>query len=133
MLKVRNVELDFDISAPDDVARYIAASQKMAEKGQNAPPLPEIRWPLGGSEAAEGLQEYQNWVEANCKLLTDWIDDVFGEGTANRLLGPKTSLNKILETYDLLFEAVTKQGETVGARLRQFIPNRRVMQGDASQ
>ncbi|MCM1295666.1 MAG: hypothetical protein NC311_09005 [Muribaculaceae bacterium] len=125
MLLVLGAELDFDVSAPDDVARYIAASQKMVEKSQSAPPLPEAKGPSGGGKTVEWMQEYQNWVEANCKLLTDWIDDVFGEGTANKLLGPKTSLDKILEIYDLLFDAVAKQGEAVGARLRQFMPNRR--------
>ncbi len=118
MLKVLDTELDFDITSPDDLDRYIRANEKMVAQAAQLPPMPQTTVGLAN------LRAYQEWVAANCRQITDWIDDIFGEGTANKLLGPKTSLSAILDTYDALKAAVTAQGEAVGARLRQFAPNR---------
>lgn len=118
MLKVLGNELDFDITSPDDLDRYIRASEKMVAEAAQLPPMPQTTVGLAN------LRAYQEWVAANCRQITDWIDDIFGEGTANRLLGPKTSLSQILRLYDAIRDAAGQQGKEVAAHLRQFAPNR---------
>lgn len=129
MLKVLGNELDFDITSPDDLDRYLAACDKMVQASMQLPAPPDAGMPGGGQDALEWTRAYQRWVKANCELVTNWIDDIFGEGTVNRLLGPKTSLSAILDTYDALKAAITKQGETAAAHLRQFAPNRATRRG----
>lgn len=133
MLKVLGTELDFDITSPTDLDRYLAACDKMAQAGARLPAPPEAQTPAAGQDALEWTRAYRHWVAANCELVTNWIDDIFGVGAANRLLGPKTSLSEILNTYDALEAAITEQGEAVGARLRQFAPNRATRRGNKGQ
>lgn len=118
MLNVMGVELDFDITAPEDMDRYLRCSEEMSMKAAAAPPMP------GPVTGPEQLAAYRDWLSAYCKICTDWIDAVFGEGTANKLLGQKTSLSKILDVCDAIRAATTKQGEAVGLHIRQFAPNR---------
>lgn len=127
MLKVLDTELDFDITSPDDLDRYIRASEKMAAQAAQLPPVPH------GLNGLGDLKAYQAWVAANCKQITDWVDDIFGEGTANKLLGPKTSLSKILDLYDAIRDAAGQQGEEIALHVRQFAPNRATRRGRKGQ
>lgn len=127
MLKVLGNELDFDITSPDDIDRYIRASEKMAAGAAQLPPMPQTIAGLAD------LRAYQKWVAANCKQITDWVDDIFGEGTANRLLGSKTSLSQILCLYDAIRDAAGQQGKEVATHLRQFAPNRATRRAQKGQ
>lgn len=124
MLKVLGNELDFDITSPDDLDRYVAACEEMIQANESLPAPPEAYDPAAGRDAFEWTKVYRSWVRANCELITNWIDAIFGEGTANKLLGPKTSMNAILDVYDALEAAIADQGAATGARMRQFAPNR---------
>ena len=59
-----------------------------------------------------------------CKLLTDFIDAAFGDGTCNALLGPKTSLSTLLDVMDALRDAISNQGTQYAQRLAAYKPNR---------
>ena len=72
----------------------------------------------------EGLQAYQAHLAAQCKLLTDFIDAAFGDGTCNALLGPKTSLSTLLDVMDALRDAITSQGAQYAQRIAAYKPNR---------
>ena len=115
MLKVKGLELGFDITAPEDLHRYLDAAKAMDDAAAAAPPLLATR---------DGLQEYTAYIEGQCKLLTDFVDAAFGAGTCNALLGPKTSLDGLLDVVDALREAVAAQGQQAGERLAAYMPNR---------
>lgn len=118
MLTVKGLELDFDITAPEDMDRYLRCGEEMSAKAAAAPPMPQI------VSTSAHLAAYKDWLTAYCRICTEWIDAVFGAGTANKLLGSKTSLSKILDVCDAIREATTKQGEAVGLHLQEFAPNR---------
>lgn len=118
MLHVLGVELNFDITAPDDLDRYLRACERLEEVGKALPPMPEA------GVGADWTRAYRDWVRANCKAVTDFIDDVFGEGTANRLLGPKTSLSRILDVYDAIQAAAGEQAQRILRHTLEFAPNR---------
>ena len=118
MLNVMGHELDFDITAPDDLDRYLRCGEEMSARAAEAPPMPET------VTTPEHLRAYTEWCRAYCKICTDWIDAVFGEGIANKLLGPKTSVAKLLDVCDAIQAAATKQGEMVGLHIKKFTPNR---------
>ena len=70
------------------------------------------------------VDEYTAYIEGQCKLLTDFVDAAFGNGTCNAMLGPKTSLDGLLDVVDALREAVAAQGQQAGERLAAYMPNR---------
>lgn len=119
MMEVRGVKLDFDISCPEDLQRYLRCSDEMAKQEQAAPPMP----PKVATPTEQ--RAYAAWVTAMCRILTDWIDGVFGDGSSNALLGPKTSLREILALCDELRAASEAQGKEIGLRVRSFAPNRK--------
>ena len=120
MLKVNGLELGFDITAPEDLHRYLDAAKAMDDAAAAAPPLPRAEV----LATRDGLQEYTAYIEGQCKLLTDFVDAAFGNGTCNALLGPKTSLEGLMDVVDTLREAVAAQGQQAGERIAAYMPNR---------
>ena len=118
MLKIREYEFDFDISAPGDLEKYLHSCEVMAEKEKLAPKMPtDVQDP-------QYMQDYYKWLSAYCTILTDWIDDILGDGACNKLLGPKTSLSGLMNVYDEISEAATAQGNAIGQNIRKYMPNR---------
>ena len=120
MLTVLGKEIDFDVTSPADMQRYLAAETVMHEAAATLPPAPDP----ATMAPMEGLHAYQEHLAAQCKLLTDFIDAAFGDGTCNALLGPKTSLSTLLDVMDALRDAITSQGTKYAQRLAAYKPNR---------
>ena len=120
MLTVLGKEIDFDVTSPADMQRYLAAETAMHEAAATLPPAPDP----ATMATMEGLHAYQEHLAAQCKLLTDFIDAAFGDGTCNALLGPKTSLSTLLDVMDALRDAITSQGTKYAQRLAAYKPNR---------
>jgi len=120
MLKVKDHEIDFDITAPADLRRYLEATAAMEQAAADLPPMP----PQEELNSATGLASYTAYITGQCTLLTDFIDNAFGAGTCNALLGPKTSLDKLVDVADALRDAVAAQGRRTGERIAAYLPNR---------
>ena len=120
MLTVLGKEIDFDVTSPDDMQRYLAAEDAMHQAAEALPPDPDP----AALATREGLLAYQANIAAQCKLLTDFIDAAFGDGTCNALLGPKTSLATLLDVMEALRDAITGQGVQYAQRLAAYKPNR---------
>lgn len=118
MMNLRGHEFDFDISCPEDLERYLRCSEEMTQKAASAPPMPaDMTYP-------HGLRAYTDWMAAYVRLLTDWIDGIFGDGACNKLLGPKTSLSNVMSLCDEIGEAAVQQGNAVGLQIKKYMPNR---------
>lgn len=122
MICVNGHDIDFDITSPADLRRYLAACDALDEAGRSAPEAPAAD-ALG---TIDGLRAYEAYLAGQCRLLTDFIDAAFGDGTCNALLGEKTSLDTLLDICGALRDAVTAQGETAAAKLAAYLPNRAV-------
>lgn len=120
MLTVLGKEIDFDVTSPADMQRYLDAETAMKKAAAALPPDPDP----AAMATMEGLLAYQEHLAAQCKLLTDFIDAAFGDGTCNALLGPKTSLSTLLDVMDALRDAITSQGAQYAQRLAAYRPNR---------
>lgn len=120
MLTVLGKEIDFDVTSPADMQRYLEAEAAMQKAAAALPPDPDP----ASMATVEGLQAYQAHLAAQCKLLTDFIDAAFGDGTCNALLGPKTSLSTLLDVMDALRDAITSQGAQYAQRIAAYKPNR---------
>lgn len=120
MLTVLGKEIDFDVTSPTDMQRYLDAEAAMRKAAAALPPDPNP----ATMKTMEGLQAYQAHLAVQCKLLTDFIDAAFGDGTCNALLGPKTSLSTLLDVMDALRDAISGQGVQYAQRLAAYKPNR---------
>lgn len=118
MITVNNVAIAFDITSPADLRRYRTAGEKMTEAAT------QLQTPPLTMDTNEDFDLYIAYLEQQCKLLTDFIDDVFGEGVCNALLGEKTSLEKLLDIFDAIGTAVEDQGKNVGVKIKKYEPNR---------
>lgn len=123
MITVNGTAIDFDITAPEDLRRYRAAGERMTAAAQAAgDPPQDVSSPLG-------FAAYIDYLDGQCRLLTGFIDEAFGEGTCNALLGPKTSLEKLLDACDAIGAAVEQQGQDVGVKIKKYLPNRATRRG----
>lgn len=120
MLTVLGKEIDFDVTSPADMQRYLEAEAAMQQASAALPPDPDP----AAMATVEGLQAYQAHLAAQCKMLTDFIDAAFGDGTCNALLGPRTSLSTLLDVMDALRDAISSQGAQYAHRVVAYKPNR---------
>lgn len=120
MITVNGHEIDFDVTAPADLQRYLAACETMNRAAAILPAMPASE----AMASPDGLRAYTAYITGQCKLLTDFIDDAFGDGTCNALLGPKASLETLMDVADALRDAISAQGQSVGKRIAGYMPNR---------
>lgn len=118
MIKVNNVQLDFDITSPSDVLRYKQAGERMEAEGAG------VTLPTLAPDDPAFLDAYVEMLNGQLRLFGNFIDEVFGDGVAEQLLGNNPSLNKIAEINDALGAAMEEQGKEFGVKLQKYKPNR---------
>ena len=118
MITVNNVQLDFDITSPMDVMRYKQAGERMEAEGA------AINLPTMSPDDPKFLDAYVEMLNCELRLFGNFIDEVFGDGIAEQLLGNNPSLNKVASINDALGEAMEAQGKEFGVRLQKYRPNR---------
>lgn len=125
MLIVNNLELDFDITSPADVLRYKQAGERM-EADADA-----LTYPTVHADDPAFLDEYIAMLNGLLQLYGNFLDDVFGDGTADKLLGKKPSMTLVDEVNDALAKAMEDQGRDFGVKLQKYRPNRATRRGNA--
>ena len=118
MLKVNDIQLDFDITSPSDVLRYKQAGERMEAEGA------EITMPTMPPDDPGFLDAYVEMLNSQLRLFGNFIDGVFGDGVAEQLLGNNPSLTKVTEINDALGNAMEAQGKDFGVKLQKYKPNR---------
>lgn len=118
MIEVNNIQLDFDITSPSDVVRYKLAGERMEAEGAN------IALPTLAPDDPGFLDAYVDMLNAQLRLFGNFIDEVFGDGIAEQLLGNNPSLNKVNEINDALGAAMEAQGKEFGVKMQKYKPNR---------
>jgi hypothetical protein len=118
MIEVNGIQLDFDITSPVDVQRYKEALEQMDEDGK------QISLPTLKSDDPKFLDAYTDMLNAELQLYGNFLDDLFGDGVAEQLLGNKPSLRKIAEIDDAVGSAIAAQGDAFGLSLQKYKPNR---------
>lgn len=118
MIQVNGINLDFDITCPDDLRRYANAMHLAEEADKSLPAAP------ASVATKKDFEQYIEFCTGFCKMLTDFIDTAFGDGTCDKLLGSRTSMETLFATYNALGAAVEKSGETFGIAVKTYMPNR---------
>lgn len=118
MITINNIQLDFDITSPADLLRYKQAGEHMEAEGAN------ISTPSVPSGDPGFLDAYIAMLNGGLRLFGNFIDEVFGDGIAEQLLGSNPSLNKVTQINDALAGALEAQGKEFGVKVQKYKPNR---------
>ncbi len=116
MLKVNGIALNFDLTSPTDVQRYKEAGERMEKE--------EIPTVSVSPDDPSFWDSYIAMLNGELRVFGNFIDDVFGDGIAKKLLGDNPSLTKVTEINDALHEAMEAHGKELGVKLQKYKPNR---------
>jgi hypothetical protein len=118
MITVNGIGLDFDITSPTDCLRYKQAGENMEAEAGN------VTAPEMSSDDPGFFDAYIEMLNRELRLFGNFVDEVFGDGIAERLLGNNPSMGKVTEINDALLEAFEAHGREYGLKLQKYTPNR---------
>ncbi len=95
MIKVSilGVNLEADLLNPKIARKFDHGLKKVAEISRNA------------TESGSG----PDWIEKDCNAVIDFLDDIFGTGSAKKVLGEETDLLTCLDAFEEIVELYDKQ------------------------
>lgn len=108
-MKINNVELDIDFTDADTIETIEKGRKELIEKCNNLD--------IDKLTPAEGIRQ-------ECKIIKDFFDCVFGEGTSQKLFGEKNSYKLCFEAFEDIIEARDKQLGEIKNRLDNYSPDR---------
>ena len=118
MITIRGIEIDFDITAPNDMLRLETAQEAADERAKDIPEPPT------DETAPDYLKKYIGWLQANIKIVGDFWDEVFGDGVAEKLLTNNPSLTKIFDVNEEVEAALGVHVKVISTHMSKYKPNR---------
>ena len=109
MIKVRGIEIEFDVTDADMLEKY--------EKGLEAVKQKATLSPLEGEKFSESIRRA-------CQIVFDFFDLLCGEGTAQKIFKGKCSFNECLDAFEELVAQVQAESEKFSIRVNKYSSNR---------
>lgn len=114
-MKLGNVEVDFSFTNADDLERLENAAKKVQEKANK-------------KEKEE--MNLSTKVKEECKIINEFLDEIFGEGIAEEIFKGKNDLKEHMELFmDIMNEKIntTKSFQNLYDNIEykaKYMPNR---------
>ena len=67
---------------------------------------------------------YSQQIKAECKIIKDFFDDLFGEGTSEKIFQGKNDLMLCLSAFQDLIEAKAKMQQEMNSLFAKYSPDR---------
>lgn len=112
-MTINGYEFDVDLTDADIIEKMEQGVQNLYEEAEK---LKELKKD-DKITTAEGIRQ-------ECKVLKDFLDYVFGEGTSQKIFKGKDSLNLCLKAYEDVIEARDKQYNELNDRINAYSPDR---------
>ena len=112
-MTINGYEIDIDFTDADvyeKIEQGIQTLEKEAEKLQELHNNENIT-------TAEGIRQ-------ECKVLKDFFDYVFGEGTSEKIFKGKNSLNLCIKAYEDVVKARDEQYNSLNQKIDAYSPDR---------
>ncbi len=106
---INGVKLDIDFTDADILERIERGSEKVFEETEK---LKNTKYKL-----AEGIRQ-------ECKILKEFLDYVFGEGTSEKLFGEKDSLHLCMKAFEDIINEKQKQVKSIDELVSKYSPDR---------
>lgn len=108
-MKIRNVEVEFDFFDADDVERFEKEAEKVKLQSQNK----EIK-----------EMSYSEALRAECKIIRDFFDNVFGEGISEKMFNGKNNLAEHIKAFEDIVNEKISQQKQLNSTYERYMPNR---------
>lgn len=108
-MTINNVKLDADFTDADLIERIEIGSKKVFDETEK---IKNEKF-----QVAEGIRQ-------ECKIIKDFLDYVFGEGTSEEIFGDKDSLNLCLKAFKDIINEKEKQVKSINDFVSRYSPDR---------
>lgn len=110
-MKINGVELDIDFLDADFMEKIEKCCKNVSEQAE---------------KSKNELKEltYSQQIKAECKIIKDFFDEVFGYGTSEKLFKGKNNLMLCLSAFQELIEAKVKSQNEMNDLFAKYSPDR---------
>ncbi len=108
-MTINNVKFDVDFTDADLIEKIEIGSKKVFDETE--------RIKNEKFDVAKGIRQ-------ECKIIKDFLDYVFGEGTSKELFGDKDSLNLCLRAFEDIINEKEKQVKSINELVSKYSPDR---------
>ena len=110
-MKINGIDFDVDFTDADIIEKIDEGCKKVEEETE------KLQENENNLTPAEGIRQ-------ECKIIKDFLDYVFGDGTSKKLLGEKDSLVLCINTFEDIIKARDEQVKSIENRLNKYSPER---------
>lgn len=108
-MKIRNVEVNFNFLDADDIEKFEKEAERVKyeseRKGKEEMPLSQL-------------------VREECKTINIFFDNVFGQGTSEKLFGNKNNLEEHIKAFEDIVQEKIEQQRGLQNTFDRYQPNR---------
>lgn len=108
---INGVDLDIDFTDADIIEKIDVGSKEVEQKAEELEKNKENITP------AEGIRQ-------ECKIVKEFLDYVFGEGTSKKIFGDKDSLRDCLQAFEDIINERNRQLENFKEVVNKYSPDR---------
>jgi len=109
MIKIRNVEIEFDLLDANDMEKFETECQKVLEESNK-----KNTQELSMSET----------IRRECEIVETFFDNVFGSGISKKIFKGKMNLNEHIKAFSDIIEEKIKAQNDLNNTLSKYLPNR---------
>lgn len=108
-MKIRNIEVDFDFLDADDIERFENEAKRLLNKCDE-----EVKKDYSSSET----------IKVQCRIIEEFIDNVFGEGLSEKIFIKRNNLKEHLEIYEEIIKEKQQENSEMQNKFGKYQPNR---------
>ena len=106
-MKISNIEIEFDFLDADNVEKFEKESQKVIKKTE---------------KYKEKEMTYSEALRMECKIIEDFIDNVFGEGISKQIFNGKMNLKEHIEIFQEIVNEKNKAQDDLQKLYNKYAP-----------
>ena len=110
-MKINGVELEVNFLDADFMEKIENCCRKVSEQAEKS------------KKELKDLT-YSQQIKAECKIIKDFFDDLFGEGTSEKIFQEKNDLMLCLSAFQELVEAKVKSQNEFNSLVSKYSPDR---------
>ena len=110
-MKINGIELEINFLDADFVEKLENAFKKVNEKAEN-------------SKKEQKELTYSQQIKAECKIINEFFDEVFGEGTSELIFKGKNDLKLCLSAFQDLADAKVRMQNEMNSLFAKYSPDR---------
>jgi len=108
-MKIKNIEVDFDFLDADNVEKLEIAYKKLIEETEE----------YKGKEVSMSEE-----IRIECRIINEFLDEVFGEGLSEKLFNKKNNLKEHVDVFQEILNEKMRYTKDIKSMYQRYQPNR---------